>query len=123
MLNVFNKRRPHEIPSGAVYVGRPTQWGNPFSKGSKSKNINDFRKYAEKRCVSDPGWLEPLRGKDLVCWCAPAGCHGDVLIELANREQEQESDGFDWDAWADQNSPEDVILDQPSQWELQHGLA
>ena len=26
-----------------------------------------------------------LRGKDLVCWCAPEKCHGDVLLELANR--------------------------------------
>jgi hypothetical protein len=28
--------------------------------------------------------LPQLRGKDLVCWCAPAACHGDVLLELAN---------------------------------------
>ncbi len=28
-------------------------------------------------------WLEPLRGKDLLCFC-PEGeaCHGDVLLEL-----------------------------------------
>jgi hypothetical protein len=25
-----------------------------------------------------------LRGRDLVCWCAPLACHGDVLIRLAN---------------------------------------
>lgn len=30
--------------------------------------------------------LEKLRGRDLVCWCAPdAACHADVLLELANR--------------------------------------
>jgi Domain of unknown function (DUF4326) len=29
--------------------------------------------------------LDELRGRDLVCWCAPLACHGDVLIELANR--------------------------------------
>lgn len=30
--------------------------------------------------------IEELRGKDLLCFC-PEGeaCHGDVLIELANR--------------------------------------
>ena len=28
--------------------------------------------------------LPELRGKDLVCWCAPERCHGDILIELAN---------------------------------------
>jgi hypothetical protein len=24
--------------------------------------------------------LPELRGKDLVCWCAPERCHGDILI-------------------------------------------
>jgi hypothetical protein len=28
--------------------------------------------------------LHELRGKDLVCWCAPKPCHGDVLLRLAN---------------------------------------
>jgi hypothetical protein len=29
--------------------------------------------------------LEPLRGRDLACWCAPEfSCHADVLLELAN---------------------------------------
>jgi hypothetical protein len=31
------------------------------------------------------GALDELRGKHLVCWCAPERCHADVLIELANR--------------------------------------
>ena len=42
MPKVYNKRRSSEIPKGAVYVGRPTQWGNPFSNGSKDQNISDF---------------------------------------------------------------------------------
>jgi hypothetical protein len=29
--------------------------------------------------------LPELRGKDLLCWCAPERCHGDVLLDLANR--------------------------------------
>ena len=28
--------------------------------------------------------LHELRGKTLVCYCAPEACHGDVLAELAN---------------------------------------
>lgn len=27
---------------------------------------------------------EELKGKDLVCWCAPLACHADVLLEIAN---------------------------------------
>lgn len=25
-----------------------------------------------------------LKGKDLVCYCAPLACHGDILLEIAN---------------------------------------
>lgn len=32
--------------------------------------------------------LEPLRGRDLCCWCAPdALCHADWLLEAANSER------------------------------------
>jgi hypothetical protein len=27
--------------------------------------------------------LPELRGKDLVCWCAPLACHGDLILRLA----------------------------------------
>ena len=46
--------------------------------------IDAFREYAIERLKREPQWLEPLRGKDLVCWCAPARCHADVLMDLAN---------------------------------------
>ena len=29
---------------------------------------------------------EALRGKDLVCWCAPKRCHADILLKYANEE-------------------------------------
>jgi len=29
--------------------------------------------------------LGELKGKDLVCWCSPLPCHGDILLELANK--------------------------------------
>ena len=32
----------------------------------------------------EPDWLDSLRGKDLLCWCFPEACHGDVLLKLAN---------------------------------------
>ena len=28
--------------------------------------------------------LPELRGKDLLCWCAPEACHGDLLLKQAN---------------------------------------
>jgi len=36
--------------------------------------------------------LPELRGQDLVCWCAPEACHGDILLELANAPLRDEDD-------------------------------
>lgn len=122
-MRVYNRRRPAEIPHGAVYVGRPTKYGNPFSKGNKSQNIADFSEYAENRLEREPHWLDELKGKDLVCWCSPEGCHADVLMKLANTPTVDEPAEIDWDTWADANAPEDITLDSPSDWEVMNRLA
>ncbi|HYG27136.1 MAG TPA: DUF4326 domain-containing protein [Caulobacteraceae bacterium] len=86
MVRVLNKK-VSGVPAGAVYVGRPTQWGNPFAMRTESERalvVRRFEQYAAQRLVRERGWLEPLRGKDLVCWCAPRACHADVLARLAN---------------------------------------
>lgn len=87
MAKVLNKRRDR-IPTGAVYIGRPGKWGNPFvigRDGDRAQVIAKYREYllGNARLMAA---LPELRGKDLVCWCAPAACHGDVLSELANAE-------------------------------------
>ena len=85
MPNVYNRRHTH--PADAVYVGRPSPWGNPFRAGrdgTREEVINLFEAYARKMLTKKPDWLEPLKGKDLVCWCAPKACHADVLLRLAN---------------------------------------
>jgi len=82
---VLNKRHDRITP-GAVYVGRPTAWGNPFAigkDGSRAQIIESF----EKHLLASPqlmAKLHELRGRDLVCWCAPDGCHADVLMRHAN---------------------------------------
>lgn len=84
-------------PARAIYVGRPTEWGNPYSvdrlsgpystKDEKVEHVvRLFRGYAKIRLGSEPHWLDALRGKDLICWCRlDQPCHADVLLELANR--------------------------------------
>lgn len=83
-MKVLNKRTD-KINSDAVYVGRPSKWGNPFVVGKHGNRIEVIKFYRQ--------WLTPemkeaarqeLKGKDLVCWCAPLPCHADVLIEIAN---------------------------------------
>jgi Domain of unknown function (DUF4326) len=89
MPRVYSRRKGAETPPvGAVYVGRPSRWGNPFKLEKESDRqlvIEQFREYATERVEREPDWLKPLRGKDLVFWCAPKACHADLLLELANR--------------------------------------
>jgi hypothetical protein len=69
-------------------------WGNPFiigADGDRSRVIAKFREYAKWRLSREPNWLEPLRGKDLACYCSPNPCHGDVILQLL-QEQESEPD-------------------------------
>lgn len=91
MARVLNKYKD-KIPSDAIYIGRPSPWGNPFKVdtrngllGSRDIVIKRFRQYAEDRLANNPNWLDQLKGKDLVCFCKPLACHGDVLLELLER--------------------------------------
>src|SRR5215475_10989274 len=89
MCKVLNARRVSTRSTATrVYIGRGNngKWGNPFKigrDGSRDEVIALYRAWI----VLQPqllAALHELRGKDLVCWCAPEPCHGDVLIELAN---------------------------------------
>jgi len=87
---VLNRRRD-PIPAGAVYIGRPSVFGNPFKigpDGDRDMVIERYRAWL----LSQPDLVSRARrelaGKDLVCWCAPLACHGDVLIEVANNQME-----------------------------------
>jgi hypothetical protein len=81
------------MPEGAVYVGRPTKWGNPYVLTSDNSLGEIVRQYRELVSVKNI-WSTPnkqqikdeLRGKDLVCWCPlNRPCHADVLLEIANK--------------------------------------
>lgn len=90
MPKVLNKYKSG-IPSGAVYIGRPSKWGNPFTMGDDGTRDVVVAKY-EEWIRTQPQLLEAakreLAGKDLVCFCAPKKCHGDVLLAIANKPDE-----------------------------------
>lgn len=89
------------MPDNAVYVGRPTPWGNPFnwkdeaigSRGAAARMYKEWLRsfppglamYKQDRKFILQN-LDLLRGKDLVCWC-PIGepCHADFLLKIANK--------------------------------------
>ena len=72
------------MPEGAVYVGRPSRWGNPYRVGFLTPAGAVFLyRTVVARDFDRLGWLEPLRGRDLACWCPlDQPCHADVLLEL-----------------------------------------
>jgi len=71
---------------GAVYIGRPSVFGNPFQigpDGTRDEVIEKFKVYFENRLKEDPEFeraIEALRScPALICWCAPLLCHGHVI--------------------------------------------
>jgi hypothetical protein len=105
------------MPEGAVYVGRPGRFGNPFTingavdagfvttddRKGRAFVVDAFRAWL-LRGEGSEWWFEngrkthaemtahisELRGKDLACWCPlDQPCHADVLLEIANGEDSQ----------------------------------
>ena len=101
-------------PEGAVYVGRPTRWANPFVVGEDADDRDQaaalFRawlEYDRPECLDPYGsyeyrqqmsdrreWMlahaSELTGRDLMCWCPlpapgePDHCHAAALLDLAH---------------------------------------
>jgi len=103
------------MPEGAVYVGRPSLWGNHFVV-RRSGHAFDVARAADGQFVGQSTgeeaardmavrhftqWLHSfdgallrqwarteLAGKDLACWCPlDQPCHADILLDLANRKE------------------------------------
>ena len=82
---VFNGKLHY--PPDAVYIGRPSKWGNPFiigRDGTREEVIKKFKDWLLNNPKLIAECKQELRGKNLVCYCAPSKCHGDVLLEIAN---------------------------------------
>ena len=86
MPKVYNKH-DNNVPEDAIYVGRPTEWGNPFvigRDGTREEVVEKFEAYAHQVLKQKSNWLDLLKGKDLACWCVPEACHANILLRLAN---------------------------------------
>jgi hypothetical protein len=78
-----------------IYVGRPSNWGNPFDwkdyhsqfcteSKAKAEAVQDFRRWLDGDIKLWPGarhWIKSnvsrLRGFDLCCWCKLCEKHRD----------------------------------------------
>jgi len=89
------------MPQGAIYVGRPTKWGNPFRVGQPSaywmgpglsspfrpnpvpkmdaEHVTAaYRNMVKANCARfSLDDLDELRGHDLACWCPLVDEHGN----------------------------------------------
>ena len=67
-----------------IYIGRPSKWGNPFRvgvDGTKEEVISRYKEYVlANEFLMDS--LFELEDKVLLCWCYPAPCHGNALVEI-----------------------------------------
>jgi hypothetical protein len=103
MPKVLNAHDFKGRPPGAIYIGRyhprfgSSKWRNCFEMRDQNDDIERAEVIAKYRAwICDQpkllAALPELEGHDLICWCAPKPCHGDVLLELlASRSREKPS--------------------------------
>jgi hypothetical protein len=94
VTTVINKYKT--IPEkDSISIMRPGPWGNPFIIGKDGGRHEVVEKYREL-VLSDRQLqhkiVEELRGKQLVCCCKPAECHGDILALIAESEEHESVD-------------------------------
>lgn len=99
---VANTRTYRGSTADAVYVGRPSKYGNPFKVGMWSRD-GVIRTRSQLLAAFEYWWLhddrtalrwqagQELRDKVLLCWCAPAPCHADILAAWVNAQVKCES--------------------------------
>ncbi len=104
-MSILNKRNIKQLDSSMFYIGREKNsqfhFGNPFSHmentiaivkvSTREEAIDCFRKWIRGQAYENvEPWrrlwilnnIEKLRDKDLVCWCSPLLCHGEVYLEI-----------------------------------------
>jgi len=85
MPRVLNKHHGN-IPDRAVYCGRGSPVGNPFvigRYGNRDQVCEAFEAWAPTQ-PKVMAYIATLKGRDLVCYCAPARCHCDWILTKAN---------------------------------------
>ncbi|MGX4658052.1 DUF4326 domain-containing protein [Micromonospora sp. SCSIO 07396] len=79
------------MPAGAVYVGRPTRYGNPYqpdtpTAADRATAIDRYRQWLILRLDLITAARRDLTGRDLACWCPlDQPCHADVLLSIINQ--------------------------------------
>lgn len=76
-----------KIPIDSIYIGRGSKYGNPFKIGIDGTRPEVIEKYEIHlnglldRGIITVQELADMYGFDLVCFCKPLPCHGDILMK------------------------------------------
>jgi hypothetical protein len=93
----YSDNRSIDIQQEFVYIGRAVRFQIPISSKWKNRPLKDkndmnerkeaIRWYKEEHLPNSGliNQVSELKGKILGCWCKPLPCHGDVLVELADK--------------------------------------
>ena len=91
MCKVLNKHATGGQPCRCGLYRTRQQMGNPFRIGIDGDRAAVIAKY--ERWLRNQHHLlralDELRGHDLLCFCAPKACHGDLLLRLGNASREE----------------------------------
>jgi hypothetical protein len=85
-----------KLPPNTVCVTRGTKYGNPFKIGDPhpvtgepmtgDQVIHLHEQSVDAVLAEDPDYLEPLRGRNVACFCSLSSrCHADTLLRKSNQ--------------------------------------
>lgn len=85
------RTRGWKMPDNTIYVGRPSEWGNPYHGDSETYNkaycvklFDEYIQRPEQEALRSKIKLE-LKGRNLACWCRlDEPCHAETLLTIAN---------------------------------------
>lgn len=109
MIQILNKNR-EQIPPTGIYIGRGSPLGNPFSHiasnhpqikrlvSSREESIRCFSGHIKEQVdEGNPEFCDALNeliirnlkkeNLNLVCFCKPLPCHGDVIAEFVQSQK------------------------------------
>jgi len=79
--NLFEKSPPN-----TKRVTRTSRWGNPYKLDgtvTREESLQMYEEYLEDRIHENPKFLEPLKNKNLACFCdIDKKCHVDILLKF-----------------------------------------
>lgn len=94
-MKILNKNID-SYSNDAVYIGRGSKWGNPFKIGPDGTRVDVINKYenwlkTQSELIDS---IDELIDRNLLCFCKPKACHGDVLVKVLTMSK------YDRQLWA-----------------------